>query len=173
MKPNESAGVVALLKAAYPRQELDRDTIRLYAKMLADLDAEVVVAAVERIIATSKWFPTVAEIRAETTRNPAAKTGAEAWGGVLEQIRLVGHTSVPIFQDARTASTIRELGGWYRLCCSDNPISERARFIERYEQLLAEDTRRRQLGAHGYHELVEHPASTLQIVGDKDPKRGN
>ena len=55
--------LVAVLKAAYPRQELPPETVAIYAEMLADLDAETATAAVKRAIQTSRFFPTIAEIR--------------------------------------------------------------------------------------------------------------
>lgn len=63
MKPSEAVKVMATLAAAYPQRDLASETIEVYAHDLADLDAGVAAAAVERLRRTSRFFPTISEIR--------------------------------------------------------------------------------------------------------------
>ena len=52
-----------LMKAAYPRQTLPEETIDLYTRALQDIEPRLLKTAVMQHIATSKWFPTIAELR--------------------------------------------------------------------------------------------------------------
>lgn len=63
--PSEATALLATLKAAYPRQPIEQATIVVYAADLADLDADRALQAVTNLRRTSRWFPTIAEIREE------------------------------------------------------------------------------------------------------------
>jgi hypothetical protein len=51
------------LRAAFPRDQIREETVRVYARELADLDPGDVEAAVRALIRTSQFFPRVSEIR--------------------------------------------------------------------------------------------------------------
>lgn len=55
--------LVAILEAAYPRQELREETIEVYASFLLDIDYKVAEKAIQAHIRSERWFPTIAEIR--------------------------------------------------------------------------------------------------------------
>ncbi|UCC53697.1 MAG: hypothetical protein JSV68_06915, partial [Anaerolineaceae bacterium] len=57
------AEVLDLLAASYPRTELEAETVKAYILMLEGIDPALLKAAVLQHISTSKWFPTIAEIR--------------------------------------------------------------------------------------------------------------
>lgn len=136
MKAADAAKLVATLMAAYPQAQMTAATSGLYERMLEDLDRDTSSAAVERLIKTSKWLPTVAEIRAaaaEVTHGPK-RLGGEAWGEVIAEIRRVGWYGSPIFTDPLVGQAVRMLG-WQTLCVSTNEMSDRARFIELYDGL--------------------------------------
>lgn len=136
MTPAETAKLVAVLATAYPAARVSAETSELYEAMLGDLDFALVQRAAARHVATSKWFPSVAELRAaavELALGPR-RTGLEAWGDVVEAIRFVGAYGAPRFEDERVAECVRMLG-WRGLCLADNEASDRARFAELYEAL--------------------------------------
>lgn len=153
MSPAQVAKLVAVLMAAYPQSKLSTqstvETSAAYERMLADLDYPAANAAVEKLIATSKWIPTVAEIREAvlSLRAGEVSAGGEAWGGVLRAIGRWGIYRVPgvgfQFDDAVTAECVSALS-WRELCNSENPQADRARFIELYDR-LAVRARQRQL----------------------------
>jgi hypothetical protein len=108
--------------------------------MLADLDYAVANAAAERLIATSKWIPTIAEIREAClaiTAGPKVP-GGEAWGAVMRAIGRFGAYRTPgvefNLEDPIAQRCVLSLG-WRELCLSENAIADRARFIELYDQL--------------------------------------
>jgi hypothetical protein len=147
MTQAEAARLVAVLMAAYPTNKASAQTSAVYERMLADLDYPAANAAVERLLASAKWMPTVAEIR-ETALALAVgeqKPGGQAWGTVLKAVGEQGSYRRPgtdfVFADATTARCV-DLMGWDRLCLSENEIADRARFIELYDRLAVQDRRK-------------------------------
>jgi hypothetical protein len=63
MKKSEAFAVVAILAASFPRAEIGEPTIEAYAVGLTDLGIEETTAAVRTLQQTSRFFPTIAEIR--------------------------------------------------------------------------------------------------------------
>ena len=63
MTKPEAIKLIAVLRAAYPNQDITEETVELYAAMLADLDFSIAQESLQRHIATSRFFPTVAELR--------------------------------------------------------------------------------------------------------------
>lgn len=64
MKPLEA---VETLIAAF-QKDVTPDTVGIYASALSDLDPELLAESVRQSIATSKFFPTIAEIRRAAAR---------------------------------------------------------------------------------------------------------
>lgn len=134
MKRREVAQIVATLAAAYPNAQVGEATSSVYERMLLDLDFEVTERAVARLLGTSRFLPTIAEIRgaaADLALGPV-RSGAEAWLDVIAEIRRVGQYEAPCFADPLVADIVRKCG-WYGLCTDDNLVSDRARFIEAYD----------------------------------------
>src|SRR5690349_9625631 len=134
MRRSEAAQIVAMLVAAYRDKSVTEATVEVYETMLSDLDFEACKAAVTRVIATSKWFPTVAEIRhaAASERLGAVRAGGEAYGDVVSAIRSVGsYRPAPTFDDPVVNECVRIMT-WRGLCLGDNEAADRARFIELY-----------------------------------------
>jgi hypothetical protein len=147
----ETAKLVAILLAAYPHARVHPQTSAAYERMLRDLSSPVAAAAVQRLIATSKYLPTIAEIRevaASLTVGEVA-AGGEAWGQVLRAIRRYGAYRQPgedFALDPLALRCVRALG-WTDLCTSENAVADRARFIELYDRLAATE-RREQVAGH-------------------------
>ena len=59
----EAAKLIKVLQEAYPRAEFTEGRIEVYTLMLSDLPYEAAQKAVLKLIATSQWLPTIAEIR--------------------------------------------------------------------------------------------------------------
>lgn len=70
MTREEVVLLMGMLETAYPKQYKNMAykqaemTINLWAAMLSDITAESAMTAVKDIIRTSKWSPTIAEVRA-------------------------------------------------------------------------------------------------------------
>jgi hypothetical protein len=123
----EAQQIVTVIAAAWPGQvsrltpTQQTDQQRIYRRMLADLDYPVVNAAVERLIATSKFFPTIAEIREACvhTIEGDRRTGLEAWGDVVRAMGRQGAYRVPgvdfFWRDPIVARCVSALSwAWHR-----------------------------------------------------------
>lgn len=67
-----------MLLGAYPNAKATASTSQVYEAMLADLDVAEARAAVQRLIATSRFMPTVAEIREATAELVTKRLAAAA-----------------------------------------------------------------------------------------------
>lgn len=124
-----TAMAVAALRVAYPRQDFPDDSVRLYVRMLADLDAAAVSRAVERLIRRSTFLPSVAEIRLETGEEICPlPTAAEAW--TLATTKPSDRPELP----SEVREAIAAMGGTYTIMHSERPETLRAQFLRDYEQ---------------------------------------
>lgn len=139
-KAAEIAALVAIIGKAYPSFEADKDRVALFVDMLADLDPAALKAAVKQHIATSKFPPTIAELRqgAATVSGPALPSYADAWEEVLGEVRRVGYLGMPSFSHPLIAKAVAVMG-WRDLCASE--VSEtatwRAQFRDIYNSYAA------------------------------------
>ena len=91
MTREETIGILALLKANYSgtfknmTKEEAEGKINLWAMMLSDVSKEDLLLVVQKIIATNKFFPTIAEIREGLgfrTPEPLGEKWSAAYGGM-------------------------------------------------------------------------------------------
>lgn len=126
---------IAWLASAFPRAELNPATVQVYYDMLNDLPDEILQAAIVKVAAENRFFPTISEIRKaaqsfipEIARLPDKYT---AWEQVMRTIKSDwrGHDPLhPVIERA-----VKVLGGWYGIATSETQAAERARFLEAYE----------------------------------------
>ena len=134
---------LAFLQLAYTR-DLSEEQLDFYVEMLRDIDPAILETAVRKLIQTSNFLPTIAEIRsaAATLEGLACGTAEldadEAWGQVQRAIHSVGYYARPEFDSEALMETVDSLG-WQEICqtpVEDTPIL-RAQFRRAYEQNLA------------------------------------
>ena len=142
MKQSEALKLVAVLKAAYPRQETDEATAEVYVGFLTDLDAEVADKVVREMIATSRFFPTIAEIRgaaAEASCGLPSVTAALAM--VTERHRLTdAEIKARPLPDA-VKQAYRLVGGAWAFRTSEHPTTLHAQFRDAYRSIRDEAVR--------------------------------
>lgn len=150
MTEAECRKLVTVLLGAFPQSRTSAQTPQVYERMLSDLDYPAANAAIERLLATARFMPTIAEIR-ETTLAIAVgeqKPGGEAWGEVCRLISRYGARRYDVGWKAPITDPVAvkcvDALGWTNLCDSENQTADRARFIELYDQLAVHE-RRRQL----------------------------
>lgn len=155
MKKSEAAELVMMLMGAFPNARTNESTSQVYEAMLLDLDVAVARQAATRLIATSKFLPSIAEIREATTAQTHGprKTGAEAFGELNEARRRFGpyrecrfnpetgrlHWRTPwppLAPDVERAMMLT-WGSWVECCTvpGDHDMADRARFIAAYDGL--------------------------------------
>jgi hypothetical protein len=137
---------VVMIIAANWRSDLrgmEPEEIRAWSKMfregILDLDFAEVKAAVDRVIKTEIFLPKVATIRnalIAATRGQR-RSGAEAWGDVIKAVSRYGYNRTPVFDDPIVARVVDALS-WKEICNSENATADRARFIQAYDQLVAQ-----------------------------------
>jgi hypothetical protein len=149
MNRQEAGKLVSVCMAACPSQSSRIDGERAEAMidswkaLLEDVPYEPAAAAVRVLLQTRTWMPSVADIRATVAELAAGpvKSGAEAWGSVMKAIGRHGSYRKPgvdfTFDDPATARCVAALG-WEELCLSENSVSDRARFIEAYDKIAAQ-----------------------------------
>lgn len=133
MTEKEAVSLVGMLMAAYPRYEVAKATISLYQKFLMDLNIEPARCAIARHIASSQFFPSIAEIReaALAFAGPRIPTPAEAWHEVMQLLFSVGSYGTPKFSHGVVKKAVDAIG-WSNLCYSENIGLERAHFFKIY-----------------------------------------
>lgn len=152
MIKEEAFKCMSILKAAYPRQLLDAATLTTYTTMLEDLACDDVQSAIQRIICTSKFFPAIAEIRAECTRAVSTLPEPEiAWGEVRKLVNSYGGRQRDDrkleFSHPEIAAAV-DVIGWQTICNDENVTSTRARFVDAYRAYFDGSIRIAQLGVH-------------------------
>ena len=167
MTPDQTKDTLRMLAAAYPaqRQRMTTDDVRamvaVYIAGLADLDYDRVRAAVDRLVKSSRFIPTIAEIReaAVDVAHGARRGGLEAWGEVTREARRIcGLSEHDVIRDPQLArprltdpvaiEAARSIG-WDEIRDRRvGDVSTRARFIDLYDQ-LAQGERKDAAIAHG------------------------
>lgn len=95
MTKQETTQILAVLKAAYPAfykdqtQEELSGAVNIWHGMLSDLSCELITKAIQRIIATNKFAPSIAEVRAAAIGLTATDelSPEEAWTLVNKALR--------------------------------------------------------------------------------------
>lgn len=145
--PKKITQAMAILTAAYPNNKVTAETIRVYQLTLQDIPEDVLEQAILHITTTTKFFPTVAEIRdaayiimVGTNKIPSAY---EAWKEVQDQIAKCGDyyryddsAHVPEYSHPLVEKAV-SIMGYITLCESDNIVADRAHFFKVYESLYA------------------------------------
>ena len=133
--------VIRLLMENWPREEMSEARAGLYCRLLTDIPSDILEAACLQCIATSKFFPTVAELRdaalAMTPEMDGLPTAGEAWGEVLREIWRTGTDQwhgPPVFSHALIERTMKAMG-WRNICLSEDGMADRAHFMRIYDAL--------------------------------------
>jgi len=141
MKKDEFATIASALRRAYGKDKImpDEEALDVWYGMLKDLDYTACRNAVQELIATLKFAPSIAEIRERASQRlctPIVDWG-EAWGNVLLAIRHYGYPreiEAMATLDGMTRKCVERLG-YQKLCMSENTETDRANFRMIYKQL--------------------------------------
>lgn len=150
------------LAAAFPRQAVTPQTIKVYYKHLGDMPEPVVLGAINHAIQTSTFFPSVGELRGAIAEhaNGADDLAETAWIEVQREVRRVGYQRGQIFQGGkwhdppkpqfsndRIAEAVESIG-WKQICLGDVEDTRRD-FIFAYRNLRKRDVSKIQRGDFG------------------------
>lgn len=135
MTRDQALILIKNLMSAYPRQDLDRDSIDMYVNNLIDLDFEVAKDVVYKHIRTGKWFPSIAELREASVEKISSLPSVEEAMTVLrDAVRganysMLGHN--PLLKQA--VGTV----GWHKIMSSEYPEPLYKQVRDSYERLRA------------------------------------
>lgn len=139
MNRKEIINLLGIATANFPnlQQKEMKPTAVLWERALSDLSYEVAEMAVLKVLSTSKFFPTIAEIReaAALITQPQQLDAMEAWGLIGEAIRKYGY-----YQQGEAMKSLPEdvkemvkQFTWRDLCLSETPETLRAQFRMAWE----------------------------------------
>lgn len=128
MKANLERVLKSLEPLVYAYQrDVKEGTFEAYVTYLADIPPEFIRAAVDELIKTSKWLPTVAEIREQAralwmnSKGLEEETAEKAWIALLQMIRKHGFIEPKreAFTSAAAYQAMRAVG-WTAICMAKN-----------------------------------------------------
>lgn len=171
MNKQEIIRLLSIATANFPAmQEKDmRPTAVLWEKALADIPYDVAEKALLKVLSTSKFFPTVAEIReaaAELTQ-PRVLDAMEAWELIVQAIRKYGYYDEAGAM-ASLPADVRAMAkrfGWRELCLNENPDTLRAQFRMAWEA-QSKRIREYKVLPNEIREVIEGVAEKMKMIGD-------
>lgn len=130
---------IALLASVYEKLErvtTDKFLSEQWYKMLADLSDEQFKYAIEAIVKTQKFPPTISEIREKAVEynHQAELTSEEAWALVYNDVHARGYYNEPHYEDWKLEAAKNAIG-WNALCSmtENEKGTIRAHFMRIYE----------------------------------------
>lgn len=127
-----NANLESVLKSLEPlvyayQKDVKEGTFEAYVAYLVDVPPEFIRAAVDELIKTSKWLPTVAEIREQAralwinSKGLEEETAEKAWIALLQMIRKHGFVEPKrkAFASAAAYQAMRAVG-WTAICMAKN-----------------------------------------------------
>lgn len=172
MTIGETAKLLAVLAASYPKFEVDDLKVQVWHEMLGDLDYSVASLAVKKLIMQNTFPPAIAEVRkvAAELMNRGQVTGAEAWGEVIKAIRSFGYyreEEALASMSPTTAKVVRHMG-WREICLSDEPSVIRGQFLKMYEQVSNREMEEQQLPPEIRNDIKQLSEKMKMLEGGKE-----
>ena len=136
---NEFKVLAKGMKAVYTSQNFlpDADSVKIWYELLKDLPYELANVAIQRHMATNKFPPTVAEIRAAAVESVYKPVDwSDGWEQFRKAVSRYGYYQQEAALnslDDLTRRVVKRLG-WKQLCESENQMQDRANFRMIYEQ---------------------------------------
>ncbi len=137
------------LRTAFPGKDVPPETVALYARQLGDLPEADVVDAVYRIMRTSRFFPSLGEIReAAVAGGPVDGLAEMAWTEVLREVSRVGwnrgatwrggvlyEPEQPSFVNPITEAAVQSLS--WKMICQGEAAEVRSQFVWTWKNIAA------------------------------------
>lgn len=174
MTPSEIAKLITITLAACPTPASFLDTAAIedmtaaWSFVLDDIAAADALPALKRVLAEGDGkIPAPGQIRkiVDMAAHGRRRHGGDAWGDVLREIGRTGRYRSPSFADEVTARAVARLG-WRELCDSENPVADRARFVQLYDQLATEAVSDRAVASlPGVARPALPPSAAHELVG--------
>lgn len=135
-------------------QDMTEKRLKLYCILLEDIDTNVLSLAVSELCKTSKWLPSVAEIRDEcrhisdfiAEKRDKYIAPSEAWGKTIKAVKHWGYDRGLSHLEGRIKAAAIPL--WRDICFSDESRQDilRAHFIKLYEHIKVREDKEERIG---------------------------
>lgn len=172
MDKKEFSTFAMALKTYYPRENLlpNQYAMELWFRELCDIHYEVAEMALRKWVSTSKWSPSIADIRevAATISNGNIPDWGHGWEQVIKAIGRYGYYNADEAMnsfDEITRECVKRLG-FKNLCMSENQTADRASFRMIYEQVAERKRMNVQLPGNLRKLLAERLDGPLMIEAE-------
>jgi hypothetical protein len=151
MTKTEAMKIVCVLFGSFPNARFNEQNFESYADGIEELDATVCGKAAQRLIRTSKFLPSIAEIREACTEQThgAVRSGEQAWGQLMMAKRKHGYDygdddmrrrlRDPLFSDPLIKQCLTLWGGWSAFSQAADDAADRSRFIALFASLAGRE----------------------------------
>lgn len=182
MKKSEFSRIASAITTYYPNSELfpNPAATQLWYEEFKDIPYEDAVNGLRRHVNTSKWPPTIAELKQAIVSNVAgAKDWGLHWDECVRAIKRYGYYREDEALEQMTPITrkiVKRLG-YKELCSSDNQSHDRANFRMVFEQVadneyqqaaLPKDLQEKIGSAMGFDLLEESAKSEVDLLEEKN-----
>lgn len=149
MTPSEFSVLIKAMQALFPAARIcpDDESKTVWFRVLGDLDYTRAAAAIQKHACTSRFPPSIAEIREQclSVTGPERKDWIEGWSMVEKTIHDTGmHRPREALEKLRsfdpTTARVAEMLGWKNLCISENSVADRASFRQCYETIQSRES---------------------------------
>lgn len=169
MNRKEVINLLGIATANFPSmQQRDmKPTAVLWEKSLSDIPYDVAEKAVLKVLSTSKFFPTIAEIREAAVQltQPRRLDAIEAWELIVQAIRKYG-----VYREAAALKSlpddVAEMARrftWWELCMNENPDTLRAQFRMAWETQSKREKEIKSLPAE-IRQTIEGLANGMKMI---------
>lgn len=140
MQKEEFLTAVTFLGLVYSK-ELTQEQVAAWYTFFREDDYDELRNAIKRLSVKSKFFPSVAELKEEMAVRAAPELDAdEAWSSVIRAIGRYGYYNPEEAMSSMsdlTQNTIRSMGGFQRICASEDNEWLRKDFCRIYNDMKA------------------------------------
>jgi hypothetical protein len=159
----EAASLIALLAAAFPSAKISKETVSVYVSNLDDISYEDGRRAVDNLLRTSDFFPSLAALRREAlgVAGLLSPPREQAWLEVEMGMRTKGRGVKIEWSHPAIETAVRTMG-WTNMCLSENLDVVRGQFFKVYDSISQRNDREAQTGHIA--ELVAKPVFELEGV---------
>lgn len=146
MTPDEVNLLVGTLAAAFPAREMRKETVRVYAKYLADVDPAAARRAIDKLIVAETFFPSIGQIRREIAREVSGHESPEAAWLLVQRAtyyptRFAGSGGWEIDLEKLPPLAARVAASMSASDIAEGTAAARAHFLRIHAQMAEEDAR--------------------------------
>lgn len=173
MTKQEFSKIASAINTYYPKDKpfVNDAAVQLWYEEFRELPYEDVVAALRRHVNTSKWCPTIAELKEAVVKNTAGERDwGQHWNRAVKAIQRYGvyqEEEALASLDPLTEQIVRRLG-YKDLCRSENQMADRANFRMVFEQVTDNEYERAALPPSLQGQIAQAQAPQLEYQHGND-----